>query len=58
MTNLKRLMELDLNTAKAIKGGAVGNGDCSCSCSCGEGQTEGNTSWQMMSTSVDVNSKK
>jgi len=30
MTNLKRVMEIDLETAKSIKGG----GTCYCSCNC------------------------
>lgn len=55
MTNLKRVMEIDLETAKLIKGGAVGDGNCSCSCSCGDDETDANTSWQMMSVSVDNN---
>jgi hypothetical protein len=56
MAKLKRVMEIDLETAKSIKGGAVGDGNCSCSCTCSDSDTtEGNTSWQMMSVSADNN---
>ena len=51
MTKLKRVMEIDLETAKSIKGG--GDGMCHCSCSCGEGNDDANASWQMMSVNAD-----
>jgi len=52
MVKLKRVTEIDLETAKSIKGGS--GSDCYCSCTCGEYQMEGNRDWQMASVAAST----
>jgi len=40
MTNLKRVMEIDLETAKSIKGGGRCYCSCTCTCHCGSYDTQ------------------